>query len=303
MDAVSYSHSAKQAQRIKKFIANPDSASGIVTVPKKIEAGETVTVPAGRVAVLPNVQVDGTLNVEGDGEVFIPAGTTLSKVVELEGDQTIAGVKTFSSSPIVPTPTTNTQAVNKNYVVSLVGQPSITGSITLNGTTNNTVVLTSIVTELSLEVGDVVRIDTGAYNKLHTVESITDNDSIIVNYEHAGNRGNGSLKLPDFTGQATVTRIAKWFNAPIGLGQAWVDLTRQTSVNITNSTNRNVLVWVRGLNSDVASITINGLTFSNAYSASTALSGINYMVSVPAGGVYLLSSMGNTQNNKYRELR
>src|SRR5574344_1563865 len=102
-------------------------------------------------------------------------------------------------------------------------QPSITGSITLNGTTDNTVVMTDIVTELGLEVGDVIRIDTGAYNKLHTVESITDNSSIIVNYEHAGNRGNGTLKLPDFTGQATVTRVAKWFNAPLGLGQAWVD--------------------------------------------------------------------------------
>jgi hypothetical protein len=31
------------------------------------------------------------------------------------GAQTIAGVKTFSDSPIVPTPTTNTQAANKSY--------------------------------------------------------------------------------------------------------------------------------------------------------------------------------------------
>ena len=74
MDAVSYSHSAKQAQRIEKFIKNPDSNSGIVTVPKVIGAGENITIPAGRVAVLPNVQVDGTLNI--DGEVFVPAGAT-----------------------------------------------------------------------------------------------------------------------------------------------------------------------------------------------------------------------------------
>lgn len=74
MDAVSYSLASKQAQRIEKFINNPDSNSGIVTVPKIIGAGENVTVPAGRVAVLPNVQVDGTLNVEG--EVFIPSGAT-----------------------------------------------------------------------------------------------------------------------------------------------------------------------------------------------------------------------------------
>ena len=95
MDAVSYSHSAKQANRIKKFIDNPDSNSGIVTVPKVIATGESVTVPAGRVAVLPNVQVNGTLNVLG--EVFIPSGSSLSQVVELTGNQTIAGVKTLSN--------------------------------------------------------------------------------------------------------------------------------------------------------------------------------------------------------------
>ena len=75
MDAVSYSLASKQAQRIEKFIENPDSTSGIVTVPKTIASGETVTVPAGRVAVLPNVQVDGTLNIEG--EVFIPSGSSV----------------------------------------------------------------------------------------------------------------------------------------------------------------------------------------------------------------------------------
>jgi len=39
-----------------------------------------------------------------------------SEVVKLTGNQTIAGVKTFTSSPIVPTPTTNNQASNKQYV-------------------------------------------------------------------------------------------------------------------------------------------------------------------------------------------
>lgn len=81
MDAISYSYADKQAKRIKKFINNPDSSSGIVTVPKVIGAGENVTVPAGRVAVLPNVQVDGTLNVECDGEIFVPSGSVITKDV------------------------------------------------------------------------------------------------------------------------------------------------------------------------------------------------------------------------------
>lgn len=56
------------------------------------------------------------MNIEG--EVFIPSGATFSKVVETEGNQDIAGIKRFTSSPIVPTPTTGTQAVNKDYVDS-----------------------------------------------------------------------------------------------------------------------------------------------------------------------------------------
>lgn len=39
-----------------------------------------------------------------------------SAVVHNTADETVAGVKTFSSSPIVPTPTTGTQAANKTYV-------------------------------------------------------------------------------------------------------------------------------------------------------------------------------------------
>ena len=74
MDALSYSHSAKQAKRIEKFNANPDSNSGVLTQPKVIEAGESVTVPAGRAAVLPNIQVNGEINIENGGEVLILSG-------------------------------------------------------------------------------------------------------------------------------------------------------------------------------------------------------------------------------------
>lgn len=80
MDAISYSYADKQAKRIKKFINDPDSTSGVLTVPKVIASGESVTIPAGRVAILPDVQVDGTLNVLGD--IFIPSGTANSKVVQ-----------------------------------------------------------------------------------------------------------------------------------------------------------------------------------------------------------------------------
>ena len=55
---------------------------------------------------------DGTLKSGGS----LAAKADDSAVVHNTGAETIDGVKTFSSSPIVPTPTTATQAVNKSYV-------------------------------------------------------------------------------------------------------------------------------------------------------------------------------------------
>lgn len=52
------------------------------------------------------------------------------------GDETVAGVKTFTSSPVVPTPTTNTQAANKQYADLKVALADFTGtnvSLTGNG--------------------------------------------------------------------------------------------------------------------------------------------------------------------------
>ena len=48
------------------------------------------------------------------------------EVVSKTGDETIAGIKTFSSSPIVPTPTTNMQAANKAYVDDKILQATST---------------------------------------------------------------------------------------------------------------------------------------------------------------------------------
>jgi hypothetical protein len=50
--------------------------------------------------------------------------------VALTGDQTIAGVKTFSSSPVVPNATTSGQAVNKGQLDAVSG-----GVTSLNGQT------------------------------------------------------------------------------------------------------------------------------------------------------------------------
>ena len=161
MDIISFNEAATANGRIEKFIKDPDSNSGIVTVPKVIGAGESVTIPAGRVAVLPNVQVNGEIVVEGNGEIFIPAGATLSKVVELEGNQTIAGVKTFSSSPIVPTPTTGTQVANKNYVDTKQSKVEVAYNANSSSYVPNTLSSGAIIERGSNDNGEYVKFADG----------------------------------------------------------------------------------------------------------------------------------------------
>lgn len=93
MDIISFNEAATANGRIEKFISNPDSNSGVLTQPKVIGAGESVTIPAGRMAVLPNVQVDGTLNIEG--EVFIPTGSA----IDMGNGLAINGEKVVMSIP------------------------------------------------------------------------------------------------------------------------------------------------------------------------------------------------------------
>ncbi len=97
MDPISYSKASQQEQRIKKFVAEPDSTSGLVSLPTVIAAGESITIPAGRMVVHPNLQVDGELNI--DGELFIPTGgtvglDTVDVSVLKQGGQDVANVAT-----------------------------------------------------------------------------------------------------------------------------------------------------------------------------------------------------------------
>jgi len=74
---------------------------------------------------------DAAKPVSSATQTALNAKATDSAVVHNTGAETVAGVKTFSSSPIVPTPTSNTQAANKSYVdgVAASGAPDATSSV------------------------------------------------------------------------------------------------------------------------------------------------------------------------------
>lgn len=74
---------------------------------------------------------DGTLKLRTDGSL---AGFAQDNVVvHTTGDETIAGVKTFSSAPVVPSPTTASQAASKAYVDSVAGSGAADATTTTNG--------------------------------------------------------------------------------------------------------------------------------------------------------------------------
>lgn len=135
---------------------------------------------------------------------------------------------------------------------------AVTGTATFTALTNN-IQLSGV--GVNREPGDVVTITgTVSNNKTHTIESVTDDDNVIVNEAHAN--GAGSLSLTDETVTATVTLLAKWFHAADGLGQAWVDVTdaRVQSTDYSTPPNRSMRVSITGVaTSSVQSISSEGL--------------------------------------------
>jgi hypothetical protein len=69
---------------------------------------------------------------DADKPVSTATQTALDGKVATTGNETIAGVKTFSSSPVVPAPTTDLQAATKKYVDALAIVTDATTAIELN---------------------------------------------------------------------------------------------------------------------------------------------------------------------------
>ena len=78
MDIISLNEAATANGRIEKFNTNPDSNSGVLTQPRVIEAGETVTIKRSRQAVLADTVVDGDLVIEAGADVLMLASTVIT---------------------------------------------------------------------------------------------------------------------------------------------------------------------------------------------------------------------------------
>lgn len=179
-----------------------------------------------------------------------------------------------------------------------------TGTATFTATTNN-INLTGI--GIGVEIGDVIQIsgaDDAKNNSEFTIEVITDADNIIVNQAHA-NKGT-SKNVADRSGDTgvTVKLLAKWYNAPIGLGQAWVNVTssRIKNTNYSSLSHRSMDVSVQksDTNTQVGYIVIDGLQVCKH---TTANQTVNLNTTVPINSVYSYSTISSVEAEFWMELR
>lgn len=177
------------------------------------------------------------------------------------------------------------------------------GTATFTAITNN-INLTGI--GVGIEIGDVIQIsgaDDFKNNSEFTIEVITDANNVIVNQAHAnkGTSKNVATRASD-TG-VTVKLLAKWYNAPIGLGQDWVNVTSSRVAGTTYPTqaNRTISVSIINYNTNISSyILVNGLQIST-FRATAAGADASGNVLVPIGGTYSITP-GSVANG-WGELR
>lgn len=193
-----------------------------------------------------------------------------------------------------------TQAVSENDLF-----PAIEGSATFTNATNN-IALTDIGLISTLEVGDVIQIGNSLSNNgEYTVEVITDDNNVIVNQAHAGGTTSKSLTNETATSGVTVKLLAKWFVAPIGLGQGWVDLnlSRTAGSPYTNATGRPMYIALAMALGTTAStiLTVDSETSGSIEDPDAGSVGALYSI-VPNQGVYSINATGNIIS-RWAELR
>ncbi|WEJ62146.1 hypothetical protein [Thiomicrorhabdus lithotrophica] len=178
----------------------------------------------------------------------------------------------------------------KSHVDALTGKTIATGSATFTNLTNN-IALTGV--GIGVEVGDVITVTGSTSNdKEFTIEVITDDNNVIVNQAHAN--GTTSKSLVDETATVTVSLLCKWYLAPVGLGQGWVDVTanRSYSVGYTNNTKRAIEVKViTNFSTGVAlTLTIDSIAFMSSRVTSSQTQTYEQCAKIPSSIVYSASS-------------
>ena len=134
--------------------------------------------------------------------------TAFSGKVATTGDESIAGVKTFTSSPVVPTPTTDFQAATKAYVDDNAGGGGGalwgTSRIGLDALVAGEYYGTSLATGVSSSAVGIVRMRTWPF----VVSSVSSFDRIAVEVTTAASGGLARLGLYNIEGGIPTSLVA-----------------------------------------------------------------------------------------------
>lgn len=134
------------------------------------------------------------------------------------------------------------------------GRTIATGSAVFDNS-DNSIELSGI--GVGVEIGDVITITGSANNsKEFTLEEVVSNDKIIVNKAHAG--GTTSKALVSEAATVTVKLLCKWYLAPTGLGQCWVNTLASRLPNTPYSAqpNRSTEISIIGVRGDAITFSI-----------------------------------------------
>jgi hypothetical protein len=144
--------------------------TGTVTLPSTTSIGTISSTELGYIdGVTSNIQtqlnsknpnlVSGTNIKTINGSTILESGNI--NLVDLTTNQTIAGVKTFSSSPIVPTPTTGTQVANKTYTDGKVSKTEVAYNVDTSSFIPNTLASGAIIERGSNTNGEYIKFADG----------------------------------------------------------------------------------------------------------------------------------------------
>lgn len=142
--------------------------------------------------------------------------------VKITGDQAVAGTKTFSASPKVPTPVAEEDAVNKRYVDNIKG--SLEGNVTdinnrLDTLDSNITNVDNRVTELDEKVDAAV----GEINGTITKEVQELNNTINSNVETLNNTITSNVETLNTTIETNVTELETKINDNSTADQKYAD--------------------------------------------------------------------------------
>ncbi|WP_066222529.1 hypothetical protein [Aliarcobacter cryaerophilus] len=150
---------------------------------------------------------------------------------------------------------------------------TITGTATFDGSTQK-ITMTGVGT-ITLALGDVIEVTgTANNNKLFTVESLVDDNNIIVNYEHRNTNPATFGKLINETAtNCTIKLYNRAKNALLGQGQYPVNVSRTANQGYKSQPNRAIEVvssFSNGRNIQMSSNATDWLTLSGNSEAATA---------------------------------